>query len=374
MPSGWSDIELPGLTGSGAGNFLADITLPIYTLDVSGGSSSGPASVSLPMLTVAAHGNSKGAVTIPGLTVEATGLVGAVSEADIELPALTAGGRSGAVASVELPILTFDGTGVVGSTATADVDLPSLTVDADGTVRIVGTGSVTLKGLTGAGTGYAGEVATVDISIPILTVSASGGILPVGTADVTLPALTVYGVGTVTEVISAMALELAIFAFSKYSNYEFNSMCKFGDIYLGCTGSAIYSLENDDDAGNDISAYFEPGITDFDLVNQKRLRKLYLGGESKGSLKATTKDAEGNAREYTIDPWQEGQQQVGAKTAIGRDGKSRYWGLKVENVDGCNFAIDNIDAMITVLAKRPKGEYNFGRMLFPMVTVAGTGS
>jgi len=335
--TGWGNITLPGLTGSGAGAFRGDVVLP-------------------------------------ALTVEGTGSVGSVGRGAVELPIFTIASRSGAVAYAELPVLTVEGTGVTGIVGSADINLPFLTVDAAGTVSIFGVGSVTLKALTATGHGYAGVVGTVDISIPIFTVSASGSVVPVGVAEVSLPALTVYGRGTVAEVILAMALELSIFAFSKYSNYRFNSMCKFGDVYLGCTDAAIYRLDNDDDAGADIDAYFESAVTDLGLVNQKRIRKVYLGGESKGELKITTKDAEGNAREYTVDPWQQGQQQVGAKTAIGRDGKARFWGFRVENVSGCDFAVDSIDAGIVVLAKKPKGDYNFGRMLFPMFTVLGTGT
>ena len=335
--TGWGDITLPGITGSGAGRFTGDVKLPLHTL-------------------------------------AATGSVGSVGTLAVDLPLFTFESRSGAVAYVELPMLTFDGAGTAGVVATADLRLPSLTVDATGVVRIRGLGLITLPGLIAAGQGIPGEAAVASLTLPVFVISASGSIVPVGDARITLPALTVYGEGTVAEIILAMASELSILAFSKYSNYSFNSMCKFGNVYLGCTDEAIYSLDNDDDAGVDIDAHFESAITDFGLVNQKRLRKLYLGGESKGKLKATAKSAEGDTREYTIDPWREDQQQIGIKTAIGRDGKSRFWGLKIENISGCNFAIDSIDAKIVVLAKKPKGEYNFGRMLFPMFTVLGTGS
>ena len=329
--TGWGDITLPGLTGFGAGRYTGNVILPLHTL-------------------------------------EATGSVGSTGTLEVDLPIFTVDGRSGAVARMELPALTLDGTGVVGVVATGVVHLPSLMVDAAGTVRIIGRAGVSLPGLVAAGHGYIGEVATAALTMPMLVVSATGGVLPVGTVEVDLPALVAYGKGTVAEVILAVASELSILAFSKYSNYRFNSMCKFGDAYLGCTDAGIFSLDSDDDDGSEIDAYFEPGLTDFELVNQKRIRKLYVGGESKGKLKITTKNAEGNAREYAVDPWRKDQRQVGTKTAVGRDGKSRYWGIKLENVDGCYFAVDSIGASVVVLAKKPRGEYNYGAMILPMLS------
>ena len=358
MPSGWSDIELPAVTCFGAGRFTGDVELPAITVAATG--------------VVGVVGEAD--IELPVVTVETTGLVEILGTADIKLPVVTVEGRSGFFIIIELPAVTVEATGLTGIVGSADVDLPDMSVSATGTVSVKGTADISIPIVTVASDGTVGEVGSADVSLPAITVEASGSITPIGIADVSIPVIEVYGAGTVAETILAICTELSIFAFSKYGNYSFNSMCKFGDVYLGCTDSAIYSLSSDGDAGSDIDAYFDSKLTDFEITNQKRIRKGYIGGESKGKLVLTTIDGDGTEREFSVDPWKEGSEQVGIRVAVDRDGKARYWKLRIANVDGCDFSIDGVKALIKVLAKKPKGDYNYGRMILPMATVEATGS
>jgi len=168
-------------------------------------------------------------------------------------------------------------------------------------------------------------------------------------------------------------------AVSQYSNYDFNSFCDFGDVCLACGDNGIYSLNGSDDDGTDIDSKFKTMTMDFGAYNQKRLRSLLLGGEWNGWLKVTIEDDDDNSREYLTPPLDSGNLQEGNKVAVGRDGKGRYWSFEIENVDGCDFSIDGIDALAILLGGRSSGwTHRAGRHMdareidFPLIEVDGT--
>jgi hypothetical protein len=133
-------------------------------------------------------------------------------------------------------------------------------------------------------------------------------------------------------------------------------MCKFGDKYIGVGKEGIFILddaETDDEVN--IDSIIELPLTDFGISHQKRLRSIYVGYETAGTLKLTVSNDEGNEREYILPPLKAGNLEHGGKVLINRDGKGRYWKLKIENVDGCDFSLDMIEIILTVLARKPSG-------------------
>lgn len=150
-----------------------------------------------------------------------------------------------------------------------------------------------------------------------------------------------------------MCTELSLLAVTQYAKYNFNSMCKLGDVYLGSDDDAIYELSGSDDAGTDIDAFFELPGTDFGLPNQKRIRKAYIGYEADGQLMLEVKDDDDNVRRYPVNVPLKDLRQHSTAVPIGRDGKGRYWGFKIENVNGSDFSVDSIDISIVLLAKKP---------------------
>jgi len=192
-----------------------------------------------------------------------------------------------------------------------------------------------------------------------------------------LPLLYIRGTGTVPcrEDFLGICLELALFAPSQYENYNFRSMCKFGDVYIGCNEYGIFELDGDNDNNTDIDAFVEWPLTDFGVPNQKRIRKIYTGYEASGSLVFVVKNEEDNKREVTVDAALGSQVQHSAKSPVGRDGKGRYWSLELRNVGGCDFSLDSIEAAIVVLARKSgRTEFNRGRAILPAVEVYGSGS
>ena len=192
-----------------------------------------------------------------------------------------------------------------------------------------------------------------------------------------LPIFYVYGTGTVPcrEDHLGLCTELSLLAPTQYSNYNFDAMCKFGDVYLGCNEFGIFSLDGETDDNIHIAAFFELLLTDFGIPNQKRIRKAYLGYEASGSLVLEVEDDDNNVRRFTVGAALADHRQHGTRVPVGRDGKGRYWAFRLENVDGCDFSVDSMDVLVTVLAKKSgKTSINAGRFRLPMLTVRGLGS
>ena len=150
-----------------------------------------------------------------------------------------------------------------------------------------------------------------------------------------------------------LSLNLVNMAVTQFCNYDFNSFCKIGDKYFGANDSGIFELTGNDDAGSNIGAFFELVLSDFGISNMKRIRSLYVGGESDGSLTVTLKDDENNSRTYNLN-LTSGNKQSSGKVPVGRDGRGRYWQVRIDNVSGAYFAIDSIKALAVILGRKPR--------------------
>ncbi|RLC76824.1 MAG: hypothetical protein DRJ03_27895 [Chloroflexi bacterium] len=146
-----------------------------------------------------------------------------------------------------------------------------------------------------------------------------------------------------------LSMSLRRLAVSQYGNYNFDGLVEMNGVYLAFSKDGIYALEGDDDDGEPIQALFE-FMTDMGSERQKRLRSCYLGCEADGNLRLVLQNDEGNVREYTLacKPTQHS-----VRTAVGRSGRGRYWTFTVENVDGCYFCVDTVDAVVTVMRRKP---------------------
>lgn len=133
-------------------------------------------------------------------------------------------------------------------------------------------------------------------------------------------------------------------AVSQRDEYSFNSICKVGEKYYGANDDGIFELEKAGTfAGLPIDAHFTTPTTDFGAHQGKHLRHMYFGGEAAGEMLLSITNDDNNERtrdvSFTLN------RQNGARVPIGRDGTSRYFSFKVQNVDGCDFSIDSIDAL-----------------------------
>ena len=128
---------------------------------------------------------------------------------------------------------------------------------------------------------------------------------------------------------------------------NFNSMCKFGDYYLGASSSGLFRIGGYSDAGVEIPALITSGVTDFGSDRPKRARLFYFGVKSLGNLKFTVTCDGDNAVEYVARIPDPDYRIVPVQVARGQVG--RYWQWSVENVDGAFVAVYSVKALVVVL-------------------------
>jgi hypothetical protein len=130
-------------------------------------------------------------------------------------------------------------------------------------------------------------------------------------------------------------------------------MVKVDGRYYGSKSGGTYELSGDSDNGEPIEAFFELITSDWGIPNQKRIRLFYVGYETDGFLTLTVRDDEGREFLYTLEPIHVPNLQHGIKVYGTRDLKGRYWMLRIDNVNGSDFSIDNIQVLPVVLSMKP---------------------
>jgi len=149
-------------------------------------------------------------------------------------------------------------------------------------------------------------------------------------------------------------LNLKIRAGAQYSDsFEFTSMVKFGDKFIGTKDTGLFEIGGDSDDGVNIDAYFIPLKTDFGLANPKRMRFGYFGFKSASDLSLEVSTDDESPRSYTVSARLSGQQ--GGRKSIGRNGKGRYWSYKIGNTNGADFSFDSLKVLPVILSMGRNG-------------------
>jgi len=137
-------------------------------------------------------------------------------------------------------------------------------------------------------------------------------------------------------------------ATTQYNNFPFTEYCNTGHCLLAIGPEGVYQIGcGTSDGEEKIDAWFHLNMTDFGISNPKRLRFMYFGFESDEDLKVTVYADEVVKREYFIPSYRPKQQRT--RIPIGRDVKGRYWSFKIANINGCDFSMDSIMAMVVIL-------------------------
>ena len=127
----------------------------------------------------------------------------------------------------------------------------------------------------------------------------------------------------------------------------YNSMAKFGNIYLGATEQGIYQITGFSDHTIEIPALIKSGIFDLGVAQKKKFRSFYFSGEANGDLKVTIY-ADGIASEaFNITPDADGI--FDFKITYPTNIKARYWQWQIENVNGSFFVLYEVTALPIVL-------------------------
>lgn len=290
-----------------------------------------------------------GTVTNVGRLAELIGMAGDPRDIDIRF-SLNASGQVADIGRMAVTLrnpfsLTARGGGIARMVA------PPFALDADGTTGIVGRGAVAMRFALDA-SGQVGTVGRAALTfpafemvyrsvmhaeMPAFVLSASGSIVP----DATTP--------------YAYAVNLATGDVTRYTNFNFNFLLRFAGETVGMTGEGLFVLGGDvderidglDTAQDPIAAAFELAPSDFGTAQHKRLPYAYLGVAAGEALRVTaTADSTTaiTARTATV-----GRNR---RAKLARGVKGRFWSLKVENIEGNDFAVDAVEMLPMHLGRK----------------------
>jgi len=141
-------------------------------------------------------------------------------------------------------------------------------------------------------------------------------------------------------------------ASTEYTNFNFNSFCKYENTYLAASSTGLYALGGSDDAGINIAASFLSGSSDLGSTQLKRVERVYLGYRADGELLVKTITNENIERWYKLDSYDTEGGAHEARIKVGKGAKSRYWQFEVTNVNGSDFDIDSFEFTPVVLTRK----------------------
>ena len=281
---------------------------------------------------------------------------------------------------VTLPTLQFNGTGICDCIGHFNTAIPSLISNIQGYFNEIGTLDANIPGPRFSASGLTGEVGDLAVLLPMLALNAKAEVSEVGNLSVTLPSLTckmtleedlvgnliltlpfqrialngyLSAFGNLAVTIPMLKLSLSATPFSylnlvmnirnraltEYTNYNFNSFCRFNGKHLGATSTKIHDLDTGDtDDGDLIDWNFRTGYLDLEQKFKKRLRQAWFSYKSNGDLIVTIVLPAGTEYEYDLEGYEETEN--GVRVKFGKGIRSKYIALDVRNVAGSSVVID----------------------------------
>jgi len=164
------------------------------------------------------------------------------------------------------------------------------------------------------------------------------------------------------------------FAPSQYSNFDFNSMCVFGDKVLCAGDSGIFEHSGTSDNSVDITSYFQLPSSSFDTSQQKKFRKLYIGGYFSGEMAVgvyTDEDEVANFYSGSVSA-----DNATLEVPLNFTDNGEFMGIEIANVSGADFSVDFIqtDLVMTVLPAKTSKRIGRFKNDLPDFTVSASGS
>lgn len=140
-----------------------------------------------------------------------------------------------------------------------------------------------------------------------------------------------------------MSLNFKNMAATQLGGIYANSLGVFGGELFAASASGLHKFVSPSSEGEDIetvSAYFELPYSLLGYNGNKSPRSLVISGRILGAIQAEITDEGGDTVTYTtpaLDTYS------GAKIALRSDQRGRYFIVKIKNVNGSYFSIDQID-------------------------------
>lgn len=162
--------------------------------------------------------------------------------------------------------------------------------------------------------------------------------------------------GRVVEPLSGYAWTASTdtFAMSRYTGYRFNSAARIGNRMIAAAPGGLYVLSGTTDAGTDINASLATGLSDVGDPQQKRMREVFVGYESSGTLQfKVSGTGTGTEAGYTYAlPARRANDQVAGRTKIGRGMRSRFWRFELFSKLGQPFKVYESRISIDSLSRK----------------------
>lgn len=261
-------------------------------------------------------------------------------------------GGSATVSFVDILLFEFTATGGLTISGTADEQAISVyTIEATGGMSIAGSAS-SAGGFvfTPSGgfitTGAATVVAKFPVHVPSGGIQLdSRSILIFKPFDFVLtpenPDATVF---------SGWAMNYNTAAASRYEDLPANSFCNFNGKTFVANAGGVYELKKGTDAGQPIKCSVTVlSNDDFGSRNNKRVPYVYLGYESSARMKLTVVTNKHSVNYYDVlTPNDENR---GNRVILGRGLDGMYWTVRLSNVDGAYFELDNFYVYPTILRR-----------------------
>lgn len=144
-----------------------------------------------------------------------------------------------------------------------------------------------------------------------------------------------------------------------YTNYPFNSFAHVGGTWYAAAADGLHVLGGPDDDGEAIKARVRLGLSSLGTRLLKRMADAFIGYTSDGTLLLRVITSDERTGEKVAALYKLAERPALAKREnrfrIGRGLKSVDWDFELENMDGADFALDQIQFAPLVLSRRTRG-------------------
>lgn len=154
---------------------------------------------------------------------------------------------------------------------------------------------------------------------------------------------------------SAWMMNTDLRAFTERKGVSFDSVIDAGGRHFAAGPDGIFEITGTTDNGEPIDGWLRTFLSEFGTAKMKRTPDIYVGYSGTDMLlKMRTRDSSSGE---LFEDWYmvERRQLTGdgnGRAKVGRGLKSVWWGMELRNINGADFAIDNINWRPLILDRR----------------------
>jgi predicted transglutaminase-like cysteine proteinase len=221
-------------------------------------------------------------------------------------------------------------------TGTFDNAIPAIRISSTGFISPTAALNQSIPMVRLTASGIAGIIGNLSQPIPSATLSASAWWLGGANLSMAIPSVRLTSHARAAEIV-ALALNTKNFGLTKYTNYDYNSLCMFNGKLIGTKRTGIYELEGADDDGTAIPWKLRTGKVD---LKTSKLRHVWLSGTVSGDIKLIVETADGDRYEYDAEPVSESEDEIRVK--VGKGLSSKYVIIELQNESDQTITLDKM--------------------------------